>query len=118
MHKTVRGDCRVSDCARTEMSDPEGKGFLRSEVGQDVDGILVLGGDGTLLRAARDLAGRKIPFLGINLGHLGYLAEIEEQNVTSALDRLIEGCYTVENRMMLEGTVYREGKQTFHGSGA
>lgn len=48
-------------------------------------------GDGTLLRAARDLAGRKIPFLGINLGHLGYLAEIEEQNVTSALDRLIEG---------------------------
>ena len=48
-------------------------------------------GTDTLLRAARDLAGRKIPFLGINLGHLGYLAEIEEQNVTSALDRLIEG---------------------------
>lgn len=114
MHKTVRGDCRVSDCARTEMSDRKGKDSYDPEVGQDVDGILVLGGDGTLLRAARDLAGRKIPFLGINLGHLGYLAEIEEQNVTSALDRLIEGCYTVENRMMLEGTVYREGKQTFH----
>lgn len=92
----------------------KGKDSYDPEVGQDVDGILVLGGDGTLLRAARDLAGRKIPFLGINLGHLGYLAEIEEQNVTSALDRLIEGCYTVENRMMLEGTVYREGKQTFH----
>ena len=68
---------------------------------QDVDGILVLGGDGTLLRAARDLAGRKIPFLGINLGHLGYLAEIEEQNLMPALDRLIEGSYTVEDRMML-----------------
>ena len=85
----------------------KGKDSYDPEVGQDVDGILVLGGDGTLLRAARDLAGRKIPFLGINLGHLGYLAEIEEQNVTAALDRLIEGCYTVENRMMLEGTVYR-----------
>ena len=92
----------------------KGKDSYDPEVRQDVDGILVLGGDGTLLRAARDLAGRKIPFLGINLGHLGYLAEIEEQNVTVALDRLIEGCYTVENRMMLEGTVYREGKQTFH----
>ena len=56
----------------------------------NVDGILVLGGDGTLLRAARELAGRKIPFLGINLGHLGYLAEIEEQNLMSALDRLID----------------------------
>ena len=80
------------------------------EVGKDVDGILVLGGDGTHLRAARDLAGRNIPFLGINLGHLGYLAEIEEQNVYSALDRLIEGSYSVENRMMLEGTVHVDGQ--------
>ena len=77
----------------------------------NVDGILVLGGDGTLLRAARELAGRKIPFLGINLGHLGYLAEIEEQNLMPALDRLIEGSYTVEDRMMLRGSVCVDGQQ-------
>lgn len=78
-------------------------------VTDDVEGILVLGGDGTLLRAARELADRKIPFLGINLGHLGYLAEIEKQNVYAALDKLIAKEYTVEERMMLTGSVYVDG---------
>ncbi len=76
---------------------------------EDVDGILVLGGDGTLLRAARELAGRNIPFLGINLGHLGYLAEIERQNIRPALEKLIADDYTVEDRMMLEGSVSVNG---------
>lgn len=77
----------------------------------EVDAILVLGGDGTLLRAARELADRKIPFLGINLGHLGYLAEIERQNIQTALEKLMEDDYTVEERMMLTGSVYADGKQ-------
>ncbi len=76
---------------------------------QDAECILVLGGDGTLLRAARELAGKKIPFLGINLGHLGYLAEIEQQNMLHALDRLMADDYTVEERMMLEGRVFCQG---------
>lgn len=80
-------------------------------VTEEVDCILVLGGDGTLLRAARKLADRKIPFLGINLGHLGYLAEIERQNVQMALGKLIENDCTVEERMMLTGNVYGDGKQ-------
>ena len=78
---------------------------------EEVDGILVLGGDGTLLRAARELADRRIPFLGINMGHLGYLAEIEEQNVRSALERLIADEYTIEERMMLSGSVYVNGEE-------
>jgi NAD+ kinase len=77
---------------------------------EDVEGILVLGGDGTLLRAARELADRQIPFLGINLGHLGYLAEIECANVQLALDKLIADEYTVEERMMVSGKVYRDGR--------
>lgn len=79
-------------------------------VPEEVDCILVLGGDGTLLRAARKLADRKIPFLGINLGHLGYLAEIERQNIQMALERLIEDDCTVEERMMLTGNVYADGR--------
>lgn len=77
----------------------------------EADAILVLGGDGTLLRAARELADRRIPFMGINLGHLGYLAEIEKQNVQTALEKLIADEYTVEERMMLTGCVYADGRK-------
>lgn len=74
--------------------------------------ILVLGGDGTLIQAARDTVNRGIPLLGINLGTLGYLAEIEKSGVLDALDHLILDQYTIESRMMLEGIVYRDKKET------
>jgi len=70
--------------------------------------ILVLGGDGTLIQAARDTVNRSIPLLGVNLGNLGYLAEIEKSGVIDALDHLLLDDYTIEPRMMLEGTVHRE----------
>lgn len=79
---------------------------------EGVEGILVLGGDGTLLRAARELAESRIPFLGINMGHLGYLAEIERQNVQTALEKLMTDEYTIEERMMLSGNVYTNGHLT------
>lgn len=78
-----------------------------AEVPDDMDCVLVLGGDGTLLRAARDLVKKEIPLLGVNLGTLGYLAEIDENSLPSALDCLIRDEYTVERRMMLCGRVYR-----------
>lgn len=74
---------------------------------EEVDCVLVLGGDGTLLQAARDLGDRSIPFLGVNLGTLGYLAEVEETSIDQALDQLIHGEYEVEKRMMLKGNVLR-----------
>lgn len=80
---------------------------------EDVDCILVLGGDGTLLRAARELVYHKIPLLGINLGTLGYLAEIDRNSIFPALDKLFADEYTIESRMMLKGTVYHEGKEVF-----
>lgn len=73
----------------------------------DVDCILVLGGDGTLLEAARDTINRDIPLLGINLGTLGYLAEVEDTGLEAALNQLMEGNYEVEQRMMLTGRVVR-----------
>ena len=91
--------------------DQEGCELHSQLKADEVDAILVLGGDGTLLRAARELADRRIPFMGINLGHLGYLAEIEKQNVQSALEKLIEDEYTVEERMMLTGSVYVDGRK-------
>ena len=68
--------------------------------------ILVLGGDGTLLQAARDVVYRKIPMLGINLGTLGFLAEVNRQSIHAALDKLIADDYEIEERMMLTGTVW------------
>ena len=72
--------------------------------------LLVLGGDGTLLQAARDMVHKDIPLLGINLGHLGFLAEVDQQSLYSALDKLMAGDYEIEERMMLEGSVYRGQK--------
>lgn len=71
--------------------------------------ILVLGGDGTLLRAARNMMDRDIPLLGINLGTLGYLAEVEIGAIEPALDKLLADDYTREERMMLEGQVHKRG---------
>ena len=74
--------------------------------------VLVLGGDGTLLRAARNMMDRDIPLLGSNLGTLGYLAEVEIGAIEPALDQLLADDYTREERMMLAGTVNRaEGSQ-------
>ena len=72
--------------------------------------LLVLGGDGTLLQASRDVVYREIPMLGINLGTLGFLAEVDKHSVYSALDQLMEDDYEIEDRMMLTGTVYRGDK--------
>lgn len=69
----------------------------------DVDCVLVLGGDGTLLQAASDLAESNVPFLGINLGTLGFLAEVNRKDIKEALQRMLAGEYTIEKRMMLEG---------------
>lgn len=81
------------------------------KIPEDVEGVLVLGGDGTLLQAARDLMERKLPLLGVNMGTLGYLAEIEHKNIRPALDRLLADEYIVEQRMMIYGCVYHYGKK-------
>ena len=81
-----------------------------SKLPHPMDCVIVLGGDGTLLQAARDIDGRDIPLLGINLGTLGYLTEIEKNNIYHALDCLIQDDYEIEERMMVDGSVYCEGK--------
>ena len=74
-------------------------------VPEDTDLILVLGGDGTVLGAVRTIGDRDIPVLGINMGHLGYLAEVELGDFESSLYRVLAGEVHFEMRMMLEGSV-------------
>lgn len=66
---------------------------------------IVIGGDGSFIRTARFLVGRDIPILGINMGTLGYLTEVELTDIEEAIDQLSRHDYEIENRMMLEGTV-------------
>ena len=74
---------------------------------EGIECAIVLGGDGTLLQAARDIGRLQLPMMGINLGTLGFLAEVDRASIFSALDRLLEGRFEVEERMMLAGSVYR-----------
>ena len=83
-----------------------------SLIPEQAECVIAIGGDGTLLHASRDIVGTGLPILGINMGTLGYLAEIEVSNVTNALDRLVQGEYFIEDRMMVRGAVFRaDGQQ-------
>lgn len=72
----------------------------------DIEVALVLGGDGTILRAAELLRGSDCPILGVNLGHVGFLAETESHDLSFTLDRLLAGEYQVEERMTLDVCAY------------
>ena len=81
------------------------------ELSEEVDCILVIGGDGTMLQAARVVAGKKIPMIGINKGTLGFLTEIEVSELEDALDQILSDDYQIEERMMLKGEIYHEGER-------
>jgi NAD+ kinase len=74
--------------------------------------IITLGGDGTILRAARTVVGIDIPLLGINLGHKGFLAELEPEEI-ALIQQVLNGDCKTEHRMMLDVCVYRNGKRIY-----
>ena len=80
------------------------------QIPEEVECVIVLGGDGTLLQAARDVVDRELPLFGINLGTLGYLAEIDRHSIYPALDHLMNDEFGIEKRMMLSGSVYHDGE--------
>jgi NAD+ kinase len=76
------------------------------------DLLVVLGGDGTFLRAARAVADVDVPLLGINVGKIGFLSKVEAGDLTHVLDQLQAGAYSLEHRMGLEGRILRGGRST------
>lgn len=93
------------------LSEKDGEGhIIPGTVPEEAQCGLVLGGDGTLIRAVRDLGEHSLPLLGINLGTLGYLADVELKDFRGALDRLFGGQPDIEERMMLEGA-FRNSKK-------
>lgn len=84
-------------------------GAERLDDPSDIDALLTLGGDGTMLRGARLVAGRQIPILGVNLGRLGFLTACAGEHLELALERFAAGDYIVQPRMALEARASRAG---------
>lgn len=82
----------------------------RKILGQTCDLVIVVGGDGCLLGAARDLARYKVPLLGVNRGRLGFLTDIHPTEIEARMDEVLQGEYSVEQRFLLEAQVKRDGK--------
>jgi len=78
--------------------------------GRDSDLIISFGGDGTIVRVARTIAGLNVPLLGINLGRVGFLAELEPEAVAGKLEALVNGQFWLEERMMLHADLERDGQ--------
>lgn len=83
------------------------------EICKDAELAIVLGGDGTILRSAKRFYGTNIPLFGINFGRIGYLSAIGPEEATEGIERLLRGDYTIEERIMLEGEIIREGKSLY-----
>lgn len=80
---------------------------------ESFDCVMVLGGDGSILRTVRALFHRNIPIVGVNLGNLGFLTQTEPEDVTVLLDRLLLDDVQIEERMMLSGVMYHNGEKVY-----
>lgn len=87
----------------------------REEMAKQCDLVIVVGGDGTILNAVRSLAHAHVPLVGINVGRLGFLADISPDELESALEEILNGSYREEQRLLLEMQVLRDNKVIFEG---
>jgi NAD+ kinase len=90
--------------------DPRGPSIEREALGEKVELLIVLGGDGTLLSAARVLRGHKVPILAVNLGGLGFLTSVTLDELYPVLEQILAGEHHTSDRMMLKAEVFRDGK--------
>ena len=82
----------------------------RDEIGQEADLVIVVGGDGSLLSAARTLAKYNTPVLGVNRGRLGFLADINPDEISAQVNAVLNGEYQQDSRFLLDASVSRDGK--------
>ena len=104
-HHAVR--LPAADAAAVGLPD---HGCHSEELAAGLDLAVTLGGDGTILRAVNLVSRAGVPLLGVNLGRLGYLADIEPEGLTEALERVLAGDFAIEERMMLSVVIRRAGE--------
>ena len=107
LSKRAAGWCEQRGLAHWEAPPGEYERLLAELPTTDL--LLVLGGDGTFLRAARAVADVDVPLLGVNLGKIGFLSKVEAADLERILDELLAGEYRIDERMALEGLILRGG---------
>ena len=105
------GTCMIIDNVDEETGDF--KILSVDEVPEGTECVISIGGDGTLLHAAKDLNDLDAVFVGVNKGTLGFLAEISPDEISSSLDKLLNNQFHIESRMMLQGDVRRDNKVVY-----
>ncbi|WP_310963355.1 NAD kinase [Nocardioides terrisoli] len=100
----------ADEAADLGLAEGDGLELVDTDADRDCELVIVLGGDGTILRAAELTHDSGIPLLGVNLGHVGFLAEAESEDVDSMIDAVVSRRYTIEERLSLDVMVYR-GKE-------
>jgi NAD+ kinase len=90
--------------------DPAVPALARDDLGDKINLLIVLGGDGTLLSGARALRGRRVPILAVNLGGLGFLTSVTLEELYPSLEQVMEGSFQTSERMMLDAEIYRRGR--------
>jgi len=98
---------------QTRDLDLPGRRLEAEDFARQIDLALVLGGDGTLLAAARALSPAGVPLMGVNMGHLGFLATAEPANIIPALTKVLAGEFCLDDRLMLEVCVFRKGREVY-----
>ena len=109
--------CQVAKGIQAYMQEAGHRVLVQShdaiDIQEKADMAIVLGGDGTVIAAAKKIADKEIPILGVNLGTLGFLTEIEKPKIYPALDAVMSGKYTIEKRMALSAQMQKTGETFF-----
>ena len=102
--------------SRDAYPDADFRTAARGELGRRCDLVVVVAGDGTFLSAARSLVDQGVPLLGVNLGRLGFLADIMPDEMADRLNEILDGDFVEERRFLLEVTVERDAGRVFAGT--
>lgn len=90
--------------------EPRAPILSMDEIGKQIELAIVIGGDGTLLGVARNLAADRVPLIGVNVGRLGFLADISTNDMLKVFGRVLDGDYQTEERFLLDAEIMRAGR--------
>ncbi len=100
----------LDESAAEHLPDSRLSSVNRAELAAHCDLVIVVGGDGSILNAVRSLADAGVPLVGVNLGRLGFLADVSPAAMTDQLEQILAGDYAQEERTLLHAAVYREDR--------